>query len=415
MTVTVGRRRFLAGALAGAAATSGIVPRFAWAQAADKIRIGTIADLSGPLQPFGTQKKRCLDLAIEEINANGGLLGKQLELVSYDAQSNDQLYAQFATQLSLRDHVAAVHAGLQSSSREVIRPILRRSNTLYFYNTPYEGGVCDRNAFLTGTTPGQLLAKLLPYMIKQHGKKIYVLAADYNFGQLSEKWTRKIAADNGAHVIGSEFFPLDVAQFGATISKIQAAKPDFIVNTFVGPAHASFYGQWAASGMKKEIPIASQTFGEGGEIVRMPPDVAEGVVVCYNYLDEIDTPANKEFVTRFQKRYGNDYGYIGDLAVAEYQGVMMWADAVRKAGSVNRDPVIKALESGLSINSPSGKITVDPTTHHCIFDMYLAVAGNDRKFKILEKYDQVKPTNPGNACDLAKNPNTNQQFQPEKL
>ena len=198
MTLSLNRRQFLSATAVGTAAAAGLLPRRAPAQSADKIRIGTICDLSSYLQPFGTQKKRCLDLAIDEVNGNGGLLGKQLELISYDSQSNDQLYAQFATQLALRDKVVAVHAGLQSSSREVIRPILHRSNTLYFYNTPYEGGVCDRNCFCTGNTPGQLLANLLPYMIKKYGKTIYVLAADYNFGQLSEKWTRKIAADNGA-------------------------------------------------------------------------------------------------------------------------------------------------------------------------------------------------------------------------
>jgi urea transport system substrate-binding protein len=407
-------RRFALKATSAAIAAAGLLS-FSSAFAADTIKVGVLHSLSGTMAISESVLKDTVLMAIDEINAKGGLLGKQLELTSYDSQSNDQLFAQFATQLALRDHVAVVHAGLLSSSREVIRPILRRANTLYFYNTPYEGGVCDRNTFCTGTTPGQLLANMLPYMIKKYGKKIYVLAADYNFGQLSEKWTRKIAAENGAQVIDAEFFPLDVAQFGATISKIQAAKPAFIVNTFVGPAHASFYGQWAAAGMKKQIPIASQTFGEGGEIVRMPPDVADGIVVCYNYLDEIDTPANKDFLARFTKRYGTDYGYIGDLAMSEYQGVMLWADAVRKAGSVDRDPVIKALETGLSITGPSGKITVDPATHHCIFDMYLAVAGNDHKFKIIEKYDQVKPTNPGNACDLIKKPNTNQQFQPEKL
>jgi branched-chain amino acid transport system substrate-binding protein len=147
----------------------------------------------------------------------------------------------------------------------------------------------------------------------------------------------------------------------------------------------------------------------------MPPEVTEGIVVCDNYLDEIDTPTNKDFLERFKKRFGADYGYISDIAADEYQGVMLWAAAVKKAGTVDRDPVIKALESGLSITGPSGKVTVDPTTHHCIFDMYLAAAGNDHKFKILEKYDQVKPTNPGNACDLIKHPSTNQQFQPEKL
>jgi branched-chain amino acid transport system substrate-binding protein len=407
------RRTFLTGSLAGAAvgATAGMLPRFTWAQAGDKIRIGTILDLSGPFQPFAMQKKRVLDLAIEDINAKGGVVGKQVELVSYDAQSNNQLFAQYATQLGLRDRVAVVQAALQSSSREVIRPILRRSNTLYFYNTPYEGGVCDRNTFCTGTTPGQLLENLLPYMIKKHGKKIYVLAADYNFGQLSEKWTRKLAKDHGGEVIASEFFPLDVAQFGPSISKIQAAKPDFIVNTFVGPAHASFYGQWTAAGMKKQIPIASQTFGEGGEIHRMPPEVSDGIVVCYSYMDEIDTPVNQAFIQRYKSKYGADYGYIGDLSMAEYMGMMLWAEAVKKAGKVDREDVIKALETGIAIDTPAGKVTVDPATHHCIFDMYLAEAGSDRKFKILQKFDQVKPTNPGNECDLIKNPNTNTQFE----
>ena len=413
MTRTINRRGFIAASAAGAAATTGAFPRFAWSQGADKIRIGTILDLSGPFQPFGTQKKRCLDLAIEDVNAKGGLLGKQVELVSYDAQSNNQLFAQYATQLGLRDRVAVVQAALQSSSREVIRPILKRSNTLYFYNTPYEGGVCDRNTFCTGTTPGQLLANLLPFMIKKFNKKIYVLAADYNFGQLSEKWTRKLAKDNGAEVIASEFFPLDVAQFGPTISKIQAAKPDFIVNTFVGPAHAAFYGQWTAAGMKKEIPIASQTFGEGGEVQRMPPEVSDGIYVCYSYLDEIATPANQAFVQRYKAKYGADYGYIGDLSMSEYMGVALWAEGVKKAGKLDREDVIKALESGISIETPAGKVTIDPRTHHCIFDMYIAQAGTDRKFNILQKFDQVPTTNPGNECDLIRNPNTNQQFEPK--
>ena len=247
------------------------------------------------------------------------------------------------------------------------------------------------------------------------GKTIYVLAADYNFGQLSEKWTRKIASENGAKVVASEFFPLDVAQFGPTISKIQAAKPAFIINTFVGPAHASFYGQWAAAGMKNEIPIASQTFGEGGEILRMPPEVAEGITVCYNYLDEIDTASNKVFLQRMRTKFGSDFGYIGDLGVNEYQGLLLWAEAVKKAGTLDREAVIKALESGISIVGPSGDVSLDPVTHHCIFNMYLAVAGKDRKFIIQEKFEKVRPTNPNGVCDLIKRPETNVQFQPEAL
>ena len=107
--------------------------------------------------------------------------------------------------------------------------------------------------------------------------------------------------------------------------------------------------------MKKEIPIASQTFGDGGELLMMPPAVAEGVTVCYNYLDEVDTPANKAFLERFKAKFGNDYGYIGDLGVDEYQGLWLWAEAVKKAGTIDREPVIKALESGISIAGPAGQ------------------------------------------------------------
>ncbi len=407
--MTISRRQAIALGSAGVAGS--LFPRFAFSQGST-IKLGTIADTSGPLQPFGTQKLQCLQLAVEEINNAGGLLGRKIELVTYDAQSNDQFYAQYAQQIALRDRVAVVHAGLQSSSREVIRPILRRANTLYFYNTPYEGGVCDRNAFCTGTTPGQLLANLLPFMIKKFGKKIYVLAADYNFGQLSEKWTRKIAKDNGAEVIASEFFPLDVNQFGATIGKIQAAKPDFIVNTFVGPGHAAFYGQWAGAGMKKQIPIASQTYGEAGEHLRMPAELSEGIFVCYNYFEELDRPANKAFLERFRAKFGTNYGYVSDLGMSEYMGVRIWAEAVKKANSIDREAVIKALEAGISLDGPGGMMIADPKTHHFVFDMHLAEV-KDRRFQILQSFEKVQPTNPDGVCDLIKNPATNQQFEPK--
>ena len=118
---------------------------------------------------------------------------------------------------------------------------------------------------------------------------------------------------------------------------------------------------------------------------------------------------------RFKAKFGSEYGYIGDLGVDEYQGLLLWAEAVKKAGTVDREPVIKALESGISIAGPAGKVSIDPVTHHCIFDMYLAVSGDDKKFNILDKYEQVKPTNPDNACDLIRHPEANTQFQPEKL
>src|SRR5258705_10087361 len=157
--------------------------RHAYAQA-NVIKVAGIHDLSGGLDIYGRPMVDCLTFAVEEINAAGGLLGKQLKLISYDAQSNIQLYTQFATQAATKGPVAGVHAGITSASREAIRPVLKRFNTLYFYNTQYEGGVCDRNCFCTGSTPAQNVDKLVPYRLQKFGQKIYTVATDYNYRQI---------------------------------------------------------------------------------------------------------------------------------------------------------------------------------------------------------------------------------------
>src|SRR5687767_10034930 len=168
------RRRFLkaAGTTIGALSLAPWVVRDALAQA-NVIKVAGIHDLSGGLDIYGRPMVDCLTFAVEEINSAGGLLGKQIKLISYDAQSNIQLYTQFATEAATKEKVAVVHAGITSASREAIRPVLKRFNTLYFYNTQYEGGVCDRNIFCTGSTPAQNVDKLVPYGMKKFGKKIY--------------------------------------------------------------------------------------------------------------------------------------------------------------------------------------------------------------------------------------------------
>jgi branched-chain amino acid transport system substrate-binding protein len=148
-----------------------------------------------------------MDLAVNEINAAGGVLGRKIQLINYDPQSNIQLYTQYATEAATKEKVAVVHGGITSASREAIRPLLKRYNTLYFYNTLYEGGVCDRNIFCTGSTPAQTVEKLVPYVQKKWGKKIYTIAADYNYGQITAKWVKKYAQDNGGEVVQTDFFP----------------------------------------------------------------------------------------------------------------------------------------------------------------------------------------------------------------
>jgi len=309
-----------------------------------------------------------------------------------------------------------VHGGLTSASREVIRPVLRRFNTLYFYNTLYEGGVCDRNCFCTGTTPAQTVQKLVPHVMKKWGKKVYTIAADYNYGQITSAWVKKYVEENGGQVLSTDFFPLDVTNFGPTIQKIQAAKPDLVMSVLVGAAHLGFYRQWAAAGMKKQIPIASTTFGAGGtEPILITPEESEGIITCYGYYPTIDIPANKAFKTKVQAKLGamppaGNGPLLTELSVCTYEGMMLWAAGVKKAGTVDRMKVIEALETGISLDMPSGKVTIDPTTHHVTRDVYLANLKN-REYVILESFSQQPPADTQAVCDLKKNPNDNQHYQ----
>jgi urea transport system substrate-binding protein len=403
--MTLNRRRFLQSTAATAAA--GMFASSAYAE--DAIGVASIHDLSGGLDIYGKPMIDALTLAVEEANAAGGLLGRQIKLINYDTQSNMQLYTQFAQQAALKDKVAVVHGGITSASREVIRPVLDRFKTLYFYNTQYEGGVCDRNQFDTGVTPAQTVEKLVPHAMKKWGKKVYVVAADYNYGQITSQWVKKYVIENGGEVSSIDFFPLDVTNFGPTISKIQAAKPDFVWSALVGGAHISFYRQWAAAGMRKSIPMASTTFAVGNEHIVLSPEECDGMLICYNYFQDLKNPVNEAFVTAFHKRFGADYPNITELAMGTYQGFRLWAEAVKKAGSVDRIKVIEALETGISIDAPSGKVTIDPPTHHCVLDVHIAEVSG-KKLKVLEDFAQQKPADTAAVCDLIKNPNDNQQY-----
>jgi urea transport system substrate-binding protein len=404
--MSINRRTFLQGAAVASVGASAFASR---AFADDPIVVAGIHDLSGGLDIYGKPMVDALTLAVEETNAAGGLLGRQIKLINYDPQSSMQLYTQFAQQAALKDKVAVVHGGITSASREVIRPVLDRFKTLYFYNTQYEGGVCDRDQFDTGVTPAQTVEKLVPYAMKKWGKKVYVVAADYNYGQITSQWVKKYALENGGEVAAIEFFPLDVTNFSSTISKIQEAKPDFVWSALVGGAHISFYRQWAAAGMHSKIPMASTTFAGGNEQIVLSPEECNGILVCYNYFQDLKNPVNQAFVERFHKRFGADYPNVTELAMGTYQGFQLWAEGVKKAKSVDRLKVIEALETGISINAPSGVVTIDPPTHHCVLDVHIAEV-KDKKLVVLEDFAQQKPSDTAAVCDLIKNPNDNQQY-----
>ena len=379
-------------------------------QTDEPIRVGSLLDETGPLNIYGTPMADATRLAIANINASGGVLGRQLELVALDSKSDQNEYIAGADQLVAED-LAVVHAGITSASREAIRPTFGEAELLYFYNVLYEGGVCDRNTFVTGVVPTQQLQVLIPWAVENYGPRLYVLAADYNYGQISADWVRHYAAEAGGEVVGEDFFPLDVAEFGTTISEVQSADADVVVSILVGGAHMSFYSQYAATGA--EIPVVSTSFGLGSEQVALDAASSEGIIVAYPYFQELDNPANSEFTAAWHDAFGDDYPYITDLAVYVWEGWHLWADAVNRAGTLDREAVIAELETGaVSFDSPKGPVTLDGPSHHLVQPVSLARANDSNGFDVIETFENIPPSFEQQSCDLIADPDTNEQFTP---
>jgi urea transport system substrate-binding protein len=393
---------------AGYAALAGFPMIRASAQGAP-IKLGSVLDNSGNLDIYGKPMVMATAMAVDELNAAGGLLGRKIQLVQYDTQSDIALYTKFAQQLVREDKVDVVHGGITSASREAIRQTFRRGNTLYFYNVLYEGGVCDRNCMVTGTTPAQAVEPVIDYAMKQWGNKAYTIAADYNYGQITAKWIKHYVEARKGSVAKTDFFPLDVADFGSTIAKIQEAAPKFVVSALVGGAHMAFYRQWAASGMNKKIPLTSTTFGVGNEHLALSAAEGDGIIIAGNYSQENPAPANKDFLARWQKRFG-DTKIVHEIAVSQYHGILLWAEAVKKAGAVEREAVIKALEAGARVEGPAGPVGIEPKTHHAALDIHLMEV-KGQKLSIKSTSKQRPPSDTARYCDLQKNPNENKQFE----
>jgi len=383
------------------------------AKAAEDIAVGSILDATGPINIYGLPMIDATKFAVDAINQSGGVLGRKLRLIEADCQSNNQVYAQNAVKLILDDKVSVLMGGITSASREAVRPVVDRYSAVYFYNEQYEGGVCDKLVFCTGVTPAQQLGVLVPWAAKQHGKRFYTLAADYNYGHISADWVKVYLKAAGGELSGEEFIPLDVVNFDSVIQRLQSAKPDVVMSLLVGGNHIAFYRQFAAAGLKEKMAIVSATFGLGNEQVVLKPQEAEGIVVIYPYFQELDNAVNKDWVAAWRKRFGANYTYITDSACTVWNGWHLWAMAVNKANSLDRDKVIAALETGLTFDSPEGHIRLDPKSHHVVHSVHLAKVNDKNGFAIMESFANVEPSDTMKVCDLIANPNEHKQYTPK--
>ena len=380
--------------------------------AAAEVKVGAIFDLTGGLNIYGIQQDNALDLAVASVNEAGGVNGEEVVVVGYDAQSELSKYTQFAQTAVLRDGISAMFAGLTSSSREAIRPIFREANIPYFYSSLYEGGACDRQTFVTGSSASQQLSVLMEWAVENYGPRVYIMAPDYNFGTISGHWIHEYAKQFGAEVVGEDYLALSVTDYAPTIQKIQAANPDVVVALPVGSAQTGFLEQFAAAGLKDNIGVVSTNYGSGNQQVVVSPQAGEGLVSAMGYFPSVESDANTAFLAAWEDAYGTDTPVVAG-AVDVWNAVHLWAAAANKAGSTDADEVIAALESGLSFEAPNGTVTLEPGSHHLRQDIYIASGNATNGFDIIQTFENSAPTYENEVCDLVANPDLAEHFTPE--
>jgi urea transport system substrate-binding protein len=380
------------------------------------VPVASIFDLTGNLEIYGVNCMRASRYAVDQINATGGVLGRKLALKEYDAQSKIELYSRYAQEIGADPKVPVVVGTFTGASREAARPILSRNSKLLFFPTIDEGGECDRYTFMQGTDCIQQQSPLISWSAKNIGKTFYVLAADYVYGHVATAWTKVFAEKEGGSVVGVEFIPLDVSDFASSIRKIQTAKPAVIVAHLVGNDHLSFYRQFAAAGLNKEIQIVSPVFGLGGDEKILSPSEGEGIVVAFSYFDEVKTDANAAFLGGFRKMFP-EIGRVPDTPAQVWNAWHQWKVAVEDAQSFDIDKVVLSLEKGVAFEGPAGRVVVDGPSHRNIQDVHLAKVTANQNFEILESYSQVAPSREvvgAGSCDLTgKDKNAHRMINPK--
>jgi urea transport system substrate-binding protein len=376
------------------------------------LHVASLFDLTGNLNIYGIQEMNVSRYAIDSINASGGVLGKKLVLHEYDTQSKIELYSRYAQEVGANDQITAVVGCFTGASREAARPVLSRNKKLLFFPTIDEGGECDKYCFMQGTDCVQQEGPLLDWAIKNGGKKIYVVAADYIYGHVANAWTKDLTEKKGGEMVGTEFIPLDVSDFGATIRRIQAAKPDVIMSNLVGNNHVAFYRQFAAAGLNKSIQIVSPVFGLGNEEKVLSPSEGAGIVVAYSYFEGLDIPENKTFLDGFRKKFP-EAGAVADAPAQVWNGWHQWKMAVEAAGSTEVDKVVAALEKSLPFKGPAGEVRLDPPSHRNIQNVHLARVTGNQTYEIIQKFEQVAPTREvvgAGSCDLTDKDKTSHRM-----
>jgi urea transport system substrate-binding protein len=357
-----------------------------------EVTVGILHSVTGTMAISETGSVEAEKLAIEQINAQGGVLGRKIKFVQEDGASDWPTFAEKAKKLLVQDKCASVMGCWTSASRKAVLPVFEQYNGMLYYPTFYEGLEQSKNVIYTGQEATQQILAGLNWVEKEKGAKtFYLLGSDYIWPRTSNKIARKhIENVLKLKVVGEEYFPLGSTQFNSVINKMKLVKPDVIYAIIVGGSNVAFYKQLKAAGIdltKQTLMTISVTedeiLGIGGENI-------VGAYACMKYFESLDNPNNKAFVEAFHKMWGPKT-VIGDVTQAAYLGPNLWRLTAEKAGSFDIDKIAAASPGVEFKGAPEGYVRIHEN-HHLWSKTRVGRARLDGQFDVIyETADLVEP------------------------
>lgn len=397
-----GRRQVLAGLAVTAAATlpgvtfaatpaTSVVNTTKLAVTDTEVTVGQLHSATGTMAISETGSIQAERLAIEQINAMGGILGRQIKIIQEDGASDWPNFAEKAKKLLVNDRVAAIFGCWTSASRKAVLPVVEKENGLLYYPTFYEGLEQSKNVIYTGQEATQQILAGLDWIVREKkAKSFFLVGSDYIWPRTSNKIARKhIENVVKGEVVGEEYYPLGHTQFGSLINKIKLKKPDVIFVDVVGGSTVAFFKQLKAAGVTSKTQIVLTLSVTEDEMLGIGGENAEGFYSSMKYFQSLDNPNNKKFVDAFKKRFGAN-AVIGDVTQAAYLGPWLWKAAVEKAGSFDVKKVAAA-SPGIELKTaPEGYVKVHGN-HHLWSKTRIGQVQRNGQFKVVYESDLIEP------------------------
>ncbi|MBY3229177.1 substrate-binding protein [Rhizobium laguerreae] len=359
--------------------------------AEDPIKIGVPVGLSGANSVVAPSVVQAAELAVEEINAKGGVLGRPLELEIADDASGAAGAQKAFDSLIFQKEVNVVIAMETSAARNAGLPIVSKGDVPYIYTSFYEGKSCNANLFVDAWVPEQQVPPVVDNFIsKQGAKKFFLIGSDYAFGRGMLTFAKDYIEKAGTQIVGEEYLPMDGSDWTAIISKVRSSGADAIITSTAGGApNVTLTKQLRSSGVT--LPYGNLAVDEG-TAKSMGAD-AKDIFLSASYVTGIDSPENKAFLSAMDKKFGKELRTPNDLSVPQYEAIYLYKAAVEKAGSTDTADVVKALPD-VSFTGPRGKISMNKQ-HHAPLTMYLGQVKDDGSVAVV---DSFKDVDPGDQC-----------------